>query len=143
MEEQMKNKKIYRKKTKPDRKKTLQLWKYSGVFLIATGILHTVVALILGKDAFTDIFRDGFINAVGEDLSREFAVWFLVLGVFVIFFGQVLHYYIKKEQKPIPLFLGYNLLILSIIGCLLEPASGFWLFIPQALIIIFAKKKTV
>jgi hypothetical protein len=43
--------------------------------------------------------------------------------------------------KPAPLFLGYYLLTLSVAGCLIIPVSGFWLFIPQAFVIIFANRK--
>lgn len=39
------------------------------------------------------------------------------------------------------LFLGYALLLVSVAGCILLPLSGFWLFIPQALIMILAKRK--
>ncbi|MCL2560696.1 MAG: DUF6463 family protein [Rikenellaceae bacterium] len=121
----------------------MKLWRYSGIFLVATGILHTIVALIMGKDAFLEIIRDGVINvtSASQDCMRAFAVWFFICGIFIILLGQVLHYYIKKEQKPAPLFFGYSLLIFSIFGCLIEPGSGFWLFIPQALIIIFAKRR--
>jgi hypothetical protein len=108
---------------------------------LATGILHSIVAVLLGIEDLWAILRDGLFDAVGEDVSREFAFWFLICGIMLIFMGQVLHYYIKKEQKPAPLFLGYDLLVLSVIGCIIVPVSGFWLFIPQALIIIFAKRK--
>lgn len=30
----------------------MKLWKYSGTFLTATGIIHTIYALFIGKDAF-------------------------------------------------------------------------------------------
>lgn len=119
----------------------MKIWKYSGMLLVATGILHTLVAIVLGKEAFLGIIRDGLINVILEDYTRAFAFWFLICGIFLILFGQVLHYYMKKEQRPAPLFLGYSLLILSIFGCVIEPISGFWLFIPQALIIIIANKK--
>ena len=121
--------------------KTIKLWKYSGIFLIATGILHTIVAIALGKDAFLEIIKDGVINVTSQDYARAFAFWFLICGIFVILLGQVLHYYIKREQKPAPLFFGYIMLIFAILGCIVEPVSGFWLFLPQALIIIFANKK--
>ena len=119
----------------------MKAWKYSGIFLIATGILHTIVAIALGKDAFIEIIRDGVINVISQDCTRALAFWFLICGIFVIFLGQVLHYYIKREQKPAPLFLGYSMLILTIFGCIIEPVSGFWLFLPQALIIIIANRK--
>jgi hypothetical protein len=122
--------------------KNLKIWKYSGIFLIATGILHTVVALALGWEAIVEIIRDGLlINVMSREITQEFALWFFICGIFVILLGQVLHFYIKREQKPAPLSFGYSLLVFTIFGCIVEPGSGFWLFLPQALIIIFANKK--
>ena len=121
--------------------KNEKIWKYSGLFLIATGILHTLVAIAFGKDVYVEIIRAGLINVTSQDDTCAFAFWFLVCGIFIILLGQVLHYYIKKEQKPAPLFLGYSMLVLAIFGCIVEPVSGFWLFLLQALIIIFANKK--
>jgi hypothetical protein len=122
--------------------KKMKIWKYSGIFLIATGIFHTIVAVVLGWKAFVEIIRNGLlINITSRDLTHEFALWFLICGVFIILLGQVLHLYIKREQKPAPLSFGYSLLVFAIFGCIVEPGSGFWLFLPQALIIIFANKK--
>ena len=127
---------------KTNKLKIMKIWKLSGIFLVATGILHTIVAIAIGKDAFLEIIRDGVINVTSQDCTRALAFWFLICGIFVIFLGQILHYYIKREQKPAPLFFGYSLLILTILGCIVEPISGFWLFLPQALIIIVANKKS-
>lgn len=123
--------------------KNVKMWKYSGIFLIVTGVLHTLIAIVRGRDVFWDMIQDGLFNSVSNDCSRQFPFWFLVCGIIIIFMGQILNYYIKREQKPAPLFLGYNLLIFSIIGCIIIPISGIWLFIPQALIIIFANKKDI
>ena len=124
-----------------EKNKSLKLWKYSGIFLIATGLLHTIVAIAIGWKAFVGIIQNGLlINLTSRDCTHELALWFLICGVFIILLGQVLHFYIKKEQKPAPLCFGYGLLVFTIFGCIVEPGSGFWLFIPQALIIIFAKR---
>ena len=120
--------------------KNVKFWKYSGIYLIATGILHTIFAIAFGKEAFLKIIRDGLYNMTALDYERAFAIWFFMCGIFIILLGQVLHHYIKKEQKPAPLSFGYSLLIFTIFGCIVEPGSGFWLFLPQALIIIFANK---
>jgi len=122
------------------KKQSVKWWKYSGIFLIATGILHSVVGIMLMYNDLWSILKDGLLNAVGDDVDRNLALWFLICGIFIIILGQILHYYIKKEQKPAPPFLGYWLLGLSVIGCIIAPATGFWLFIPQALIILFAKR---
>ena len=122
------------------KKQTVKFWKYSGIFLIATGVLHSLVGIIMTKDELWGIIKDGLFNAAADtDLARGVAFWFLICGIFIIMLGHLLHYYIKKEQQPAPKLLGYWLLGLSAIGCVIMPASGFWLFIPQALIILFAK----
>ena len=122
--------------------KNTKIWKYSGIFLVATGILHTLVGMAMGKDELWGIVKDGFFNAAkDDDFATGCAFWFLVCGIFLIILGHVVHYYIKKEQQPAPKLLGYWLLGLGIIGCAIMPASGFWLFLPQALIIIFAKNE--
>lgn len=119
----------------------MKLWKFSGTFLTATGILHTLVALHLSKDAYAGMIRDGFVNSAIHDVNRELALWFLVCGILLILWGQTLRYYIKKEQKPAPEFVGYSVLLFAVIGCIIEPVSGFWLFLPQAFIIIRANIK--
>lgn len=95
----------------------------------------------MGKDALLGIVRNGVINGVEENSPQEFSFWFLVLGIFIILFGQTLQYYIRKTYKPAPKFVGYWLLIVSLIGGIIVPLSGFWLFVPQALIIILAKER--
>ena len=119
----------------------MKLWKYSGRFLTATGVIHTIYALFIGNDAFSEMLRNGLVNSIGENYSQGFTFWFLICGVILILWGQTLQYYIRKEQKPAPVFLGYSILLLTIIGCIIEPASGFWLFLPQAIIIIYSNKK--
>ena len=37
--------------------KNMKLWKYSGTFLVITGAIHTVYALLLGKEDFTDMIK--------------------------------------------------------------------------------------
>lgn len=119
----------------------MKVWKYSGLFLIITGILHTVVAIVLNWELYFEMIKDGIVNATVDNYPRLFAFWFLVCGIIIIFLGQVLHYYQKREQKPAPLSFGYGMLIFAIIGCVVEPFSGFWLFLPQALIIIIGNKR--
>ena len=39
----------------------MKLWKYSGTLLTATGVIHTIYALFLGKEAFTEMLNNGLI----------------------------------------------------------------------------------
>jgi len=119
----------------------MKIGTYSGLFLLITGILHTITAVLLNHEIYSDILKDGFINMVSDDYARAFAFWFLICGILLILFGQVLNRYQRKEQKPAPLFLGYSMLLFAVAGCIADPVSGFWLFIPQAVLIIVANKK--
>ena len=110
--------------------------------LIITGIIHTILSLLAGGEIFIEMIRNGLFNTLaGDNFLHQTAFWFFVCGVLLVFWGQTLHYYQKREQKPAPLSLGYGMLIFSIFGCIIVPISGFWLFIPQALIIIIGNKK--
>lgn len=119
----------------------ISFWKYSGTFLAITGILHAIIAVLINGRIYVEIFRSGLVNINSKDYTVGFAFWFFMIGVLLIFWGLTLQYYIKEVQKPAPLFIGYTMLIFAVIGCLMIPASGFWLFIPQALIIIVANKR--
>ena len=103
---------------------------------MATGGLHLLVAVAGGWDAWRNIIQDGFADSIGKDAERAYAFWFLMGGILLLFWGSTLQYYIRKEQKPVPLFLGYSLLLVSVVGYILLPLSSFWLLIPQALIMI-------
>jgi hypothetical protein len=116
-------------------------WKYSGILLTATGVIHTILGLLMGRDIYWEILKSGFINAIEPDFVRAFAFWFFVCGIMLIIFGQTLHYYIRKANRQPPISLGYWMLAFSVFGCLAMPASGFWLFIPQSLIITFAQRE--
>ena len=59
----------------------MKLWKYSGTLLTATGIIHTIYALFLGKEAFTEILNNGLIDSIGENHNLGFAFWFLICGI--------------------------------------------------------------
>lgn len=121
--------------------KFMKYWKYSGMLLSATGIIHIIVAITQEWNIYKELFFDGLINSIGDNPQKALSFWFFIIGIILIVFGQTLQYYINKEQMPAPLFLGYSLFVFSIVGCFIVPLSGFWLFIPQALIIIFAKRK--
>lgn len=120
----------------------MKLWKYSGTYLWVTGVIHILVGFLIGKDIYADMLRDGLVNSMQNDYTRGFAFWFFLFGVLLILYGYTMQYYIRKEQKPTPTHVGYALLAVSIFGCLVEPVSGFWLVLPQALIIIVANRKS-
>lgn len=82
----------------------MKLWKYSGTFLTATGIIHTIYALFIGKDAFSEMLRNGLVNSIGENYSQSFAFWFLICGVILILGGKRFNIISEKNKNRHPYF---------------------------------------
>lgn len=49
----------------------MKLWKYSGTFLTATGIIHTIYALFIGKDAFSEMLRNGLVTLLERIIVKD------------------------------------------------------------------------
>lgn len=121
----------------------MTLWKKSGTLLLATGIIHNAVGLMMGWKILASIADAGFINTIkGEnELDRSAIFWFLFSGFLMMLLGKFMQDYIEEHNRPAPAYIGYYLLILTIIGCLIMPISGFWIVLPQVFIIIYANQK--
>lgn len=120
----------------------MKTWKYSGHFMIATGIIHNLLGFVMGWDVLERIASDGFVNSVNDQMDRNAIFWFLFSGFMMMILGSLMNQKLKSDQQPLPTSQGYFLLALTVIGCVMMPISGFWIVIPQALIIIFAKRAT-
>ena len=118
----------------------MNLSKNTGNLLIATGILHNMVGFVMGWSVLTDIARSGFINSINNEMDRNAIFWFLFTGFMIIMMGKLMQDYLKAGW-PLPKWLGISLLVLSVIGCIMMPLSGFWLVVPQALLIMNTRMK--
>lgn len=114
--------------------------KNSGNLLFATGILHNLIGFIMGWSVLTEIARSGFVNSIHEEMDRNAIFWFLFGGFMLMILGKLIQHYLEAEWQ-LPKWLGLSILILSLTGCVMMPVSGFWLVVPQAVIIILASKK--
>jgi len=125
----------------------MQIWRYSGVLLIATGILHNSFGIILGWDFIIGVINDGIWNTIEIPITaatqhtRAELLWFLMLGVSFILIGILFHREIKRTQQPLSASWGWVLLLQGSFIVILFPQTGAWLFIPQGLIILFARVK--
>jgi hypothetical protein len=104
-----------------------------GIALMLLAILHQIVGLYFYQDALMAIGQAGIINAVQPPYwDRDAAFWFLMFGAMLFLYGAITHWLLAKVGD-LPSFWGWGLLILSLIGVALMPASGFWLAIPLAI----------
>jgi hypothetical protein len=118
----------------------MKLWQKSGTFLVATGIIHNTVGLLMGWQILFRLAADGLFNTVDTDQDESF-FWFLFSGFMMMLLGQLMQDYIREHQQPVARYIGYYLLLLAVVGCILMPLSGFWIVLPQAFIIIQANRQ--
>jgi hypothetical protein len=104
-----------------------------GRWLVGVGVLHTLWAVMAYRAALGEILADGVWNAVAGDPRRGLAFWFLLSGGFVLLLGAVTDSIERRTGGPVPRILGSGLLLVAAVGILVEPPSGFWLFLPPAL----------
>lgn len=114
--------------------------KNSGNILITTGVIHNIFGVVMGWPVLVDIGRSGFVNSVTSEHDRNATFWFLFGGFMMIMLGKLMQN-CTDSGWLLPKWLGVSLLILSLIGCIMMPVSGFWLVIPQALLILNVNKK--
>jgi hypothetical protein len=110
----------------------------TGNFIIATGVLHLVTGFVLNWGTAIDMFRSGIVNTADATPERFGFFWFQISGLFAILTGSFLQQYMDEYKKPVPKKFGYYLLIIAIIGCVMEPVSGFYVYLPISLLMSFS-----
>lgn len=115
-------------------------WISKWVMFVSAG--HTAVAVMFFGSTYGEIVQNGVYNAVKSE-KTGLAVWFLFFGFLLFVFGMLLAVIEKNETSQIPNSIGMALLILTTLGVILMPVSGFWLLFPAAFALLYKKTKTV
>ncbi len=110
--------------------------KRSGILLILTSIIHILIGIIVFREPLVEIFHAGLFNSIAFHYNRATIFWFLMSGVLMFIIGHLMHWLANDLGRELPKFLGWHMLCLSIVGAFFLPISGFWLLLPQALIIL-------
>ena len=116
-----------------------------GPLLMATGVLDILYVFASHSRQVAAIAGDGFFNAVdpGGALStfdRETAFWHLTFGAMAVILGGLVHW-TQARTGTVPGFLGWSLLALCAVALVLVPASGFWIVLPQAVLMILVARR--
>ncbi len=117
--------------------------RLSGPLLMATGVLHLLAGFVFYPEPLAAIMQDGFFNAVElnpAQFDREAAFWWMVFGVMLLILGGLVHW-AQARTRTLPAFLGWSLLALGVAGVILMPVSGFWLALPQAVLMLVVARQ--
>ena len=117
--------------------------------LMVTGVLHILGGIWVGRAPLMRIFREGFFGEADSALGtapaheqKELLFWFLLWGVFTFLLGQVISW-LYKEGKRIPAYIGWELVVITLVAALLAPKNGFWLMLVPAFMLIKDAKANV
>ena len=106
----------------------MQLWIGKAVIII--GVIHSVFGFVFFFGTIANIFDEGVFNTVNGQPVREAVFWFLFSGFLIILFGMLINW-VEGEGIEIPRFVGWSLLLLTIVTVAIMPISGGWLvFVP-------------
>jgi len=122
--------------------------KISGLALVAIGLLHSLIALIIPRAiGFSGIWQEianvGVVDALKSESPRIWGYyWFFVSGLFLIFCGLLCHWIEHQLNRSLPLFAGWGLLAIACFGIVLDIDTGFWLVLLVAINAIVASQRT-
>lgn len=120
--------------------------RLSGPLLMATGGLDLLYVLVFHFRQLAAIAGDGFFDAVEPDVAfstfdREMAFWHLTFGLMAVMLGALIHW-TQARTGTLPTFLGWSLLAFGAAGVFLMPVSGFWVLLPQAVMMILVSRRS-
>lgn len=118
----------------------MKLMKYSGYYLVATGIFHCLIGTYYGWQSLVNMHNDHWFSSIfinDEPIFDRLAiVWFLISGVMMIMLGLFLQKALKEGFIP-PLSLAWGLIAIGIVLVFLSPFESAYLLLIQGFILLF------
>lgn len=118
--------------------------KYSGYYLTFTGVIHSLIGLMMGWPVLIEMHNAGwFASTIVEGqmmFDRSAITWFILAGLFWVLFGMTLQSAISQGFNP-PKSLGWGFVIIGAVIAFIMPVSGAYLFIVQGIILLIGHSR--
>lgn len=103
-----------------------------GYWICFVALLHTIASFIFFMPAYQEIWQRGVVNAIGRNVIPALGIWFLLFGVVLALLGLCVTSLEKHQAYESARTLAVGLFLMSLLGVILMPDSGFWLMFPAA-----------
>ena len=113
---------------------------WQGNWIIAVAALHTLFAVIMFSTEYASLYDNGIVNSLSTDRSAA-AVWFFLFGQALFIAGLLIKNFDNHDKQLIPLSIPVNLLLLTLVGVVIMPDSGFWLMFPPVFSLLTKHRK--
>lgn len=104
-----------------------------GRWMIFVAIAHTIVGFALLGHILMRMLERGVWNSVGSDMGANVATWFMLCGAVLALLGMAVSALERSSDFRSARALGIGTLMLTVLGVVLMPLSGFWLCFPPAI----------
>src|SRR5437879_1953412 len=105
--------------------------KVLAPLMMAMGIGHALIGILLFRDTFLAILQNGVLNTIGPPFyvadphfDRIAFFWFLMFSPVLFMLGQITSRSIAGGASDILSVVGWNLLGIGIVGTAVLPISG-------------------
>lgn len=114
--------------------------RWIGRWIVSVSALHTVFgAIVFGAD-LGQMAQAGFWDSIGADARAGVVAWFMLSGFFMAALGLAVDALEGSAHHGNLRVTGIVILLTTIVGIVLMPASGFWLLLPPAVALLWPKK---
>ncbi len=104
-----------------------------GRWLVVVAMGHTLFGIAMFGKVFARMLERGFVSSVGADPGANIALWFLMFGAMLALLGIAITALERSADFGAARSLGIGTLMLTVVGVVLVPMSGFWLCFPPAI----------
>lgn len=106
--------------------------------LVWIALGHALLGVALFREPLAAMAREGLVNTIGAfgDFDREAAFWFLVFSAMLLLWGQLAAHAVQRGDARALALVGWNMLGVGAVGCLVMPISGFWSVVALAPLVL-------
>jgi hypothetical protein len=113
-----------------------------GNWIIFVAFAHTAYAIAVFGNDYLSLVEHGIINSISS-MRVGLAVWFFLFGYALFIIGLQVRQLELSGIKHMPKSTSLNLLLLTIIGVVIMPDSGFWLMFPAIITMLIRSRKVI
>jgi hypothetical protein len=120
----------------------MKAWIGKNLFII--GIGHSFVGLVAFRKTVALIINENILNtiSINSNSPKEAAFWFLITGFALMIIGSLVNL-IENNNIGMPAFLLWSLILITAIGVLMMPVSGFWLLLVPIIGLIIRRRNNM
>ena len=109
----------------------------AGLVLVAMGIIHGIVSIILFGDQFAQIFDAGLFAGLGWSMDMLAAFWFTIFTWLMIVIGLIIAGLGSHQQDfPYRRLTAASFILIPCLCGLVLPVSGLWAFLLPGLMLL-------